>query len=189
MKRLGYLLALLVVLQSSTFAQAATHVQVTSDQGSQKTLHAQTDIDAPPAIVWENLTNYANIKNIMPGYNRSTVLQDNGSSATVEFGLKPAAIAPAFRYQVKIQENRSANTITLQRVSGDFKSIQATYKLIPLDGGNRTRLVYDLRIDLGSVTLPGTTQMLKGNTEKGLVAMQRHCGQRYKMSLSASADR
>ncbi len=178
---------ILVATQGVEAAESAK-VRVVSEQGSARVIQAETDIDAPVSVVWESLTNYANMKNILPGYNRSTVLQNNGNSKTVELGLKPSALAPSFVYQVKIKEDKGSNTINIQRISGDFKAITASYKLISIDNGTHTRLVYNLQIDMGS-SMPaiGATQVLKSNTEKGMVAMQQHCSRSYKRSLSASA--
>lgn len=181
---------LLGLLLSANFGFAAPFsVQVTKDDGGLKVLHAESIIDAPVNIVWENLTDYASIKNYLPGYNKSTILQDAGNRKTVDIGFKPAAITPNFHYQVAVQEQPGTRSISIQRISGDFKAITANYKLIPLDNGNKTRLVYNLQVDMGGLPTLGASQILKSNTEKGMQAMQAYCNKAYKRSLAASADR
>jgi ribosome-associated toxin RatA of RatAB toxin-antitoxin module len=181
-----FCIGLTVQLASAT---EPAKVNVLSERDSVRVLHAETVINAPTDMVWRSMTDYNNLKNILPGYSRSTVLQGSGSVKTLDIGMKPAPIAPTFHYQVKVREDRAANKISMQRISGDFKNIQATYRFLPIDNGNHTRLVYDPEIDLGNLPTIGATQMLKSNTEKGVIAVQSHCNRAYQRSLTAQADR
>jgi len=168
----------------------ATQVQVLKSNGNQKTMQAETLIDAPPDSVWGNLVNYGNLKNILPGYYRSSVLQSSGNTKIVDFGVQGSGFLPALRYQVQIREEKVENALYLQRISGDFRNITASYKLLPLPGGNRTRLVYRLDIDLGAhFTLPGEESLLKNNTEKAMQALRTYCNRAYARSLTAEANR
>ena len=188
LKRTALLLGLctLIICQQGLGAQAAD-VKLVSDTGSAKVIRGETLINAPVESVWNNLTNYANMKNVLPGYERSTVLQSSGDGKTIDLALKASPLLPAFHYQMKARENKGAYQINLTRISGDFKSIDATYKLISIDGGNRTRMVYTLSIDLGNTPALGAGQILKSSTEKGLNAMQAHCNRTYQRSLAANA--
>lgn len=169
-------------------AHAAEQVSVVADKGAWKELQAETVIDAPPAAVWSALTNYANMKNVLPGYQRSTVLQASGANSIVDVALKPGAMAPLLKYQVRITENKSAQSIAIQRISGDLKHVKATYRIQPLENGTKSRLSYRLEVDLGNdVPKMGATQILKGNTQKGMAAMRQHCANTHRRSLTASA--
>lgn len=174
------LVAISIILSTGAAAAAGpASVNIVADKGSAKTLQAEATVDAPVDAVWGELTNYGQIKSILPGYDRSTVLQSSATGATVDIGLKAQGLAPSFRYQVKVREDKAANTIHIQRISGDFKSINASYKLIPVENGTRTKVVYKLEIDLGSIPTLGANQLLKSNAQKVMVALQNHCPKVY----------
>ncbi len=164
-------------------------VALTQDVGSLKTLQAEVIVNAPIDAVWQDLSDYGNMKNIMPGYDRSTVVQSAGATKTVDLGLKGSGLIPPFRYQVKIREDKAAYRLQIQRIAGDFKAINASYQLMPVDAGTRTRVVYHLSIDLGGLPLLGAGSMLKNNTTKAMLALQTHCSESYKRSMTAQATR
>lgn len=161
-------------------------VEMISRSDKVKTIEASVTIDAPPATVWSVLTDYANLKNVLPGYELSDVVARNAHGATVDLAVKASPMAPTFRYRVSIQENRPANTLTIKRISGDFNSILATYHVIPAAGGSKTNLTYRLNIDLGGkFALPGANHILKSSTEKSMAAMRKTCGASYRHSVTA----
>lgn len=154
----------------------------TDHDGTAKDLQAQITIDAPPHLVWKTLTNYAQMKHILPGYEKFTVLKANGPTKLLDIAMKVVGFLPTYKYQVQVQENEAARLIKLQRVSGDFKTLSASYKLNPQDGGKKTLLVYNLSVDTGT-RIPGSQAILRNNTEKSLKALERHCEQEARRSL------
>ncbi len=158
-------------------------VSVAADHdGTAKDLQAQITIDAPPHLVWKTLTNYAQMKNIVPGYEKFSVVKANGPTKLLDIAMKVVAFLPTYKYQVQVQEFESARTIKLQRVSGDFKTLSASYKLNPQDGDKKTLLVYNLSVDTGT-KIPGSQTILRNTTEKSLKALERHCEQEARRSL------
>ncbi|HEY9686859.1 MAG TPA: SRPBCC family protein [Coleofasciculaceae cyanobacterium] len=178
-------LIFIISLNTTAWSAESASVRLLSDKGSAKTLQAEALVDAPIETVWDQLTDYGKIKTMLPGYDRSTVLQSGGNTATVDIGLKASGLAPAFRYQVKVREDKAAHTIHIQRISGDFKTITASYKLIPVENGTKTKVVYKLDIDLGNIPTLGAGHLLKSNTEKVMIALQGHCSRVHRRSLSA----
>jgi ribosome-associated toxin RatA of RatAB toxin-antitoxin module len=152
------------------------------DAGNAKLVQAKVVINAPPAVVWQTITNYAEIKNILPGYEKSTVLKSAGSSKLLDIAVKVAAFLPTYKYKVQVREEESSYKLSLNRVSGDFKSLNATYRLIPQNNGSRTLLMYNLSIDPG-FNLPGSQGIIKNSTEKSLRALERYTEQEAKKSL------
>jgi hypothetical protein len=108
---------------------------------------------------------------------------------TVDFQVKSSGFMPGFHYQVKIREDRPTYQLRIQRISGDFKGINASYQLIPVEDGTRTRVIYNLSIDLGGLPSFGVSSVLKANTAKAMVALQGHCNEVYRRSLTAQAIR
>jgi|GEM_PF-2616958 len=144
-----------------------------ADASNGKTIQAKLLIDAPPQLVWQTLINYPEIKHVLPGYEKSTVLKSSGNTKTVDLGMKVAAFLPTYHYQVQMTENQPAYNLNIKRISGDFKSLIANYKLVPQNNGARTLMIYNLNLDPG-FNLPGTQALIKANTEKSMRALQRH---------------
>lgn len=140
--------------------------------GQTRTVEAKIVIDAPPAAVWSVLTNYPEMKNILPGYRKSSVLRSNATGKVLDIAMKVSPILPLYNYQVQVRENRAHYRISLQRLSGDFKDLEATYKLQPQRNGSQTLLSYQLSIDPG-FNVPGMHGILKTNTEKSLKALEK----------------
>lgn len=168
--------ALLVLGCGWKLAQAVEppNVHPMRTMGNYKVIHGEADIDAPPATVWNVLTDYPNMKKILPGYTYSRLLQSNGREKKVDLILKLNPITPELRYQVTFLEERHLNRILIQRISGDFDDMSGSYKLAALNNGSQTHLVYDLQIDFG-VPIPGLGFLLRNKAEADLVALQNYC--------------
>lgn len=187
--RLGrlYLLSVcLVGVVALLPAQAAeNYLMVTmpsAESAQTKNISAKVSIDAPPSYVWQIITDYERLDDILPGYEKSELVSGGGTVKTLALGMKVNPFLPRYNYQVRVSENPSTQQIRLQRVSGDFKSLNAVYKLIPQNGGKQTMLVYDLAVDPGA-RIPGAGAILKASTEKTLKALQAHIEQSHRKSV------
>jgi ribosome-associated toxin RatA of RatAB toxin-antitoxin module len=152
------------------------------NESTSKTVQAKLIINAPPSLVWQTITNYPEIKHILPGYERSTVLKSNGASKLVDIGMKVSAFLPTYHYQAQMQEDQSSYFLTVKRVSGDFKALNANYKLIAQNNGSRTLLIYNLKLDTG-LNLPGSQAIIRSSTERSMKALQRYIAQEVHKSL------
>ena len=190
LKMLGITLSLLLVV--ATMAQEAgwakdesvMMLSIQSDAASTnaKDVQARVMIAAPPALVWEMMTDYPAMKNILPGYEQSTLVSSAGSTKLLDIAMKVAVFLPTYRYRVQVKENKPQYRLSLHRISGDFKSLVANYQLSSQNGGTRTMLTYNLKIDPG-FQLPGSSAIIRGNAEKSLRALERHAEQQARKSL------
>jgi ribosome-associated toxin RatA of RatAB toxin-antitoxin module len=154
----------------------------TPNLAGMKKVQAKIVIDAPPSLVWQTLTNYADLQNVLPGYEKSTVIRAKGTNKLLDIAMKVAAFLPTYRYRVQIQEHEADYLLNMNRISGDFKSMDATYKLLPQNNGTRTILVYNLNIDTG-LNVPGSQGIIRANAEKTLKALERHIEQEARKSV------
>ncbi len=183
--RLSILVTVLLLSANSAAFAATPSVSVADGSGEAKVVKAQVVIDAPATQVWQTITNYNNMASYMPGYKKSRVTGGAGSNKTLDIGVKVSALLPTYNYKVRVTENKSAYTVKIQRTSGDFKAINANYKLIPQ--GNKTLLVYSLNIDLGdNVPNIGVKKTLKNNALKSMAAVQNKCVKEYKKNVVAA---
>lgn len=147
-------------------------------------ISAKVVIDAPPNVVWQSLTQYSQMKRVLPGYKKSTVLKSAGNVKTLDIGMKVSPILPAYNYTMRVTENRPQLRLDFNRIAGDFDSMKAHYKLAPTAGGKQTILTYGLTIDPGS-NLPGQSKVIRSNTEKTLKALEQSIEAKYAQSLTA----
>lgn len=147
-----------------------------------KNVQAKLLIEAPPETVWQTLTNYGDLKTILPGYEKAQLTKSQGSTKFLDVAMKVATFLPSYKYQVRVQENKSGYKLDFNRVSGDFRSFVASYRLIPQGNGSHTMLVYNLNIDPG-FALPGSQTIIRNNTEKSLKAIERYAEQEARKSL------
>lgn len=145
-----------------------------------KVVQAKVLIKAPPSLVWQTITDYPRMKTILPGYEKSDVLKSSGPNKTLGIAMKVAPFLPTYQYQVQVRENQPAYQISLNRISGDFKTMRAVYQLQPQPNGS-TILAYTLTIDPG-FSLPGDKGILKASTEKSLHALDRYIEQEARNS-------
>lgn len=150
-----------------------------------KVLSARIVIDAPPIFVWQTLTNYSKLKEILPGYKKTDVVSSNGNSKVVDISMSVARLLPTYNYRVRVNENKSAYEIKLNRISGDFNHLSANYQLHPKNNGAQTVLAYTIKIDPGKPAFPtfGLSPVLKNNTENTLKAIQNNAIQEHRKSL------
>ena len=147
-----------------------------------KAVQAKLLLNAPPQMVWQTITNYPEIKHILPGYDKSTVLKSSGSTKLVDIAMRVAAFLPAYHYQVQMQEDQPSYNLSMKRVSGDFKSMVGNYKLVSQNNGTRTLLIYTLKLDPG-YNMPGSQALIRANTERSMKALSRHIAQEVHKSL------
>jgi carbon monoxide dehydrogenase subunit G len=161
---------------SAQAAQASPKPSVNSSKGhgNIEYIHAETDINSPPSIVWNTLTDFTVMNKTWPGSQKADVLETSAKSRTVLFALKIAALVPAVQYKALVTENKAQQTILIRRIAGDFDELHFTYKLQPRNNGTATHLTYNLEIDPGEF-VPGLGWMLKNNSRDGLQHVKSRC--------------
>ena len=146
-----------------------------------KSIQAHTLIAAPPGFVWQRLTDYDDMPVVLPGYQKSEVSYQ-GKAKMLDVAQKVSRLLPTYRYRVQLYENPAQRQLRFTRVSGDFKSLTASYKLLPRNGGKETLVVYELNIDPGS-RLPGAGNIIRDNTHETLSAFRSHVEGAYQRSV------
>lgn len=173
-------------LSYQVFADSCPSILLNQSAGDVKALTGSVMIEAPPEAVWQTLTNYEEMRDFMPGYQKSQVLAANGTNKKLDVAVKVLKCLPAFKYQMSVKENKKAYQLEASRISGDFKSIRATYKLSPLAGGNQTLLSYQLQIDVGeAVPKIGLNRILTSNAKNSLAAIQTQSTTNYRKTILA----
>jgi ribosome-associated toxin RatA of RatAB toxin-antitoxin module len=98
--------------------------------------------------VWPLISNPYVLTQHAPKVNRLTLLTRRGSSQDLGYAVKLNPLLPEFNYVLRYQSN-GRNTLTFERISGSFKTIQGYWKVMPLPGGKSCKVTYAVAIDPG----------------------------------------
>ena len=127
--------------------EAPATVSVTPDpQGSSGIVHGQVDINAPPETVWKVMVDCARLPQLMVDVKSCRVLQrDPAGRWDMREQISKGSILPSVRIVMRsdFDEPRS---VKFHRTDGDFKVLEGQWLLEPLDGGARTRVLYESRM-------------------------------------------
>jgi len=115
----------------------------------------RAEINAAPEDVFALIVDYKNSNQLFSNLTKSDVLwrDENTKISNVSFSLKGIMNLWSFDYVLAVKEN-FPNSIEFHRVSGAFKRNEGYWKLLPLDNGRRTQLVYAKYVDAGMAVPP-----------------------------------
>jgi len=123
-------------------------VEVRPDShGASGLVRGQVDIDATPEAVWKILIDCAQVPHLMVGVKFCHVLQrDPGGKWDLREQVTNASLLPGVRTVIR-SDYDEPRSVRFHRTDGDFKILEGEWRLEPLDGGVRTRVYYESRMD------------------------------------------
>lgn len=159
----------------ATAASGKVWLQVTPDpQGAPALARGVIDIAAPPAVVWKLMVDCAATRRIMPSNRGCRVLEKDAKGRwDVREHIMKTPIMPAlravFRSEVELHKR-----LVFKRVEGDMKVLEGEWRLESLDGGARTRVIHEMRMQPG-FSAPGALvrSFIRGEVSTGLANLRR----------------
>ena len=128
------------------------------------------DIDAPPSVVWRLMMDCAATQRIMPSNRGCKVLKTGDGWDVREHMLKTPLqmVRSVFRSDVTPERK-----MVFHRVDGDMKIMEGEWRLQPLDGGKRTRVTHEMRMQPG-FSAPGfmVRSFVRGEVSEGLANLR-----------------
>jgi uncharacterized membrane protein len=124
-------------------------IRANLDTGARRgTVRAAMLINAPPAVVFESMTNCAGAVRYVPHLRLCRVREHDPNStwALVEQEIDFGWYAPKLRYVFRA-DFVNGQSIAFHQVSGDFKANEGIWEYEPAEGGQRTLLRYRVYID------------------------------------------
>jgi ribosome-associated toxin RatA of RatAB toxin-antitoxin module len=112
------------------------------------TVIAQIVIPRPPEQIWPVVVNPQDVMSEERKVKSIRILSKNANSLMAEYTVTYHRLLPTFNYTLKL-DNKAPNMIQFRRISGSFKDIQGSWKLQPVENGQKTLLTYTLSIDPG----------------------------------------
>ncbi|MBI4617021.1 MAG: SRPBCC family protein [Planctomycetes bacterium] len=109
-------------------------------------------VDAPPDVVWDVITDYDGYREFMPMTVESRVERVEGNSVDLFMELK--VLIKRIRYRIRLFLDRPARTVDWERIDGDLKANEGSWRLAPYDNGGasgrgRTLATYTVRLEIG----------------------------------------
>jgi ribosome-associated toxin RatA of RatAB toxin-antitoxin module len=111
-------------------------------------VEAQILISRPPAKVWTVVIDPEKLMQEEPKVRKAKVISRSPGKQNVAFSVVMAPLLPAFNY-VLVQELSPPNLLRFHRLSGSFRDIQGSWRLLPAENGAKTILSYTLKLDPG----------------------------------------
>lgn len=128
---------------TATLAAGRPWVSVTVDPAGEAALiHAAIDIPAPPEKVWAAMVDCRNARAMVSNVASCRILSRGPGWDVREHVTEGGALIPAIR-NVFRSDYEPYRRIRFHRVDGDLKAMNGEWGLIPLNGGQGTRVTYE----------------------------------------------
>ncbi len=132
---------------ANSLARGRTYLEVRPDVGGASgRIRAAIDLAAPPDQVWKILINCDLAPRLAHDLKSCQVLarDPEGHWDVREHVSRPMLFFPAVR-SVFRSDYDPPHGFTFERTAGDLRVFEGSWRLIPLDDGRRTRVVYESR--------------------------------------------
>lgn len=144
--------------------------------GASGLVRAGLDIDAPPARVWSVMLDCQLAPRMVSNLKSCRVLdRDPAGRWDVREEVTRPMLLPAVRLQFR-SDYDAPHGYRFHRTGGDLPVLEGEWRLEPLDGGRRTRVLYESRAAL-PFAAPGplTRIVLRQEIARALQGLKREC--------------
>jgi hypothetical protein len=144
-------------------------------------IEAAVDIAATPQQVWRTMTDCRNAYRLIDNLKSCKIVEgDMAKGWDVREHISKSGILPTSRVVFR-SDYTPYSDIRFKLVEGDLKIEQGEWKLIPLNGGSRTRVVYRNRLALNIAVPQGLlVDGLKKAMPRGMTKLRDLCEQQAK---------
>ncbi|HEY9746235.1 MAG TPA: SRPBCC family protein [Oculatellaceae cyanobacterium] len=111
-------------------------------------VEAKILINRSPDKVWPIVANPEKLMSQEDKVKKVKILSQTGNTQQVAFSVFMTKLLPTFNYILE-QNLSPPYVVRFHRLSGSFRDIQGFWRLIPADNGQKTILVYNLKLDPG----------------------------------------
>lgn len=158
-----------------SLAQGKAWAEVLPDVDGAGLIHAAIDIPAPPKTVWTVMTDCRLASRLVVSVTSCKILEADrqGGWDVREQITRGGVFFPSLR-NVFRSDYRPYSVIRFHRLAGDLKIEEGEWRLVPLNGGAGTRVIYINRVAL-DVWAPAfmVRAGIKADTPKALMNLRR----------------
>jgi len=129
--------------------------------------------------VWQVLTDYKHAVQVFPLLKKCELLENHGSTKISRHEIAPSGLPETYEYILEVHET-APTSMQWHRLSGDFKDVDGSWKLEPVNSGNDTLVTYASHVTGGffmpqilirhqaHIDMPSTLIALKTHTEHSI---------------------
>lgn len=111
-------------------------------------LAAVVQIEAAPDFVWELMLDHERVQNYVDELRDSKILESGEDWKIIQHKLKMSPLLPRFEYVFR-EDYGPGYTIEFERVSGAFRELTGTWKLLSKKEDEHSLLMYTTYVDFG----------------------------------------
>lgn len=141
--RRPFVAIVLLAASAAAPALAAEEVQVEArraSDGDGLEIRAQAFIAAPPAVVWQVLTDYEHLSEFIPGITRSVVKERRENRVVVEQAGEARFLLFTFPVEVTYEVTEfPQGSVSSRAIAGNLKRMSGRYEIEAEGGGSRLR--------------------------------------------------
>jgi uncharacterized protein YndB with AHSA1/START domain len=162
-------------VQAAWARDPSVRVEVLADpDGASGLIRGVVEINAPPEVVWQVLLDCALAPRMVRSLKSCRILErDPAGRWDVREHVSRTGLLPSVR-SVFRSDYDPPRHIRFYRVGGDLKRLDGEWRLVPLDGGRRTRVLYENRAS-APFAIPGPIARLalRRDVPDALTALRR----------------
>jgi ribosome-associated toxin RatA of RatAB toxin-antitoxin module len=129
--------------------------------------------------VWHVLTDYKHAVQVFPLLKKCEMLESHGNTRISKHEIAPTGLPETYEYILEIHET-APTSMEWHRLSGDFKDVDGSWKLEPINSGKETLVTYASHVTGGffmpqilirrqaHIDMPKTLAALKKHTEHSI---------------------
>ena len=139
----------------------------------------------PIDSIWNVLTDYAHLSELIPNLASSEILSRNSNRVRLKQVGSQKLMGLKFSAQVQLEliENRQLGSLEFHLLKGDFRRFEGAWKMQELKGGEGTCLLYELTVQ-GCLGMPVALieQRLREDLKTNLLAVEQAALNRLSLS-------
>ena len=149
--------------------------EVAAGPGGAPFLHAAVDIAAPPKVVWTVMNDCRYIRRLIASaIDCHVVSGDARTGSDVRETVTKGALFIPDVHNVYRSDYQPYSLIRFRKVGGNLKTEVGEWRLLPLNGGTGTRVIYENLVDM-DILAPRSLvrESMRASTAKVMLNLQR----------------
>jgi carbon monoxide dehydrogenase subunit G len=139
----AFLLSTLLLAGGSALAQSEPKFTVSHDEArNAMVIHASIDIDAPPSVVWNVVTDCNRAPKYVPNMESCRIVQQEARGVQIRESIHNVMLLPRIRSLSRVEFD-NGRRMSFTKAGGDMRIAEGEWRLDPIEKGKATRLRYD----------------------------------------------
>jgi carbon monoxide dehydrogenase subunit G len=144
----AFFLSALLLASGAALAQSEPKFTVSHDDARDAmVVHAAIDIEAPPSIVWNVITDCNRAPKYVPNMESCRIVEREPRGGQIRESIHNVMLLPRIRSRSRVEFDKDRR-MSFKNAGGDMRIAEGEWRLDPIDKGKATRLRYDAMLAL-----------------------------------------